>query len=64
MDTPFAGRHLNALALCLLEVFGKQHAMVGALSARETSDLKEELPVRAVERSDVLDAEGPRHRPI
>ena len=40
------------------------HAVVGALLAMEAKNLKEELAMRAVERSEVLPAESPRNTHI
>ena len=50
--------------MCLLEGLGIRHAVVGALSAMEANDPKEELAVRAVEHGEVLHAESPRHTPM
>ena len=41
-----------------------RYTVVGALSAMEANDPKEELVVSAVKHSDVLHAESPRHTPL
>ena len=62
-ETPFADSRLNALALCVLQGLGIRHAVVGAWSAMEASDSKEELAARAVEHSELFHAESPRRIP-